>query len=80
MVFNVWLSLIFSCTAIRLASRSKYPFDSPAISSISIGTGETASTAWIISWYPSTSDYEAIERAVKELERQGIAIELIVKN
>ena len=53
-VFNVWLSLIPSCTAIRFSSVLKYPFESPGMSSKPIGAGATQVTALTKSSQPST--------------------------
>ena len=55
-VFKVWLSLIFSWTAIRFSAVLKYPLESPGISSNAIGTGEIFISAWTKSSYPSTVD------------------------
>ena len=55
-VFKVWLSLIFFCTAILFSTVSKYPLESPGISSKLTGTGKTFMSACTKSSYPSTVD------------------------
>ncbi len=55
-VFNVWLSLMPSCTAIRFSVGLKNPLESPGMSSKLTGTGATNVTALIKSSYPSTVD------------------------